>query len=170
VQIYNYNRETKEYIGTSEARLDPLEWELNKIERWLLPAYATFEVPPECPEGKMIVMDDGQWTLVDIPEPPAIPEISPKTNEQLMAEIVAAVQLRLDTTAQQKGYDNIFTLISYVDSTNPTFQAEGQAGLIWRDACWVKCLEIKNAVLAETRPMPTVEQVLSEMPVFAWPE
>lgn len=90
--------------------------------------------------------------------------------QQLMVEVVSAVQSFLDTTAQQRGYDNIFTLISYVTSTNPVFQREGQAGLFWRDRVWETCLQIKNDVIAEIRPVPTEEEVLAEMPVIDWGE
>lgn len=69
MKIYHYDTTTKEYTGSSEARLDPLELEINKIERWLLPANATFDAPPECPDGKMIVMEGG-WKCVNIPVPP----------------------------------------------------------------------------------------------------
>ena len=85
-------------------------------------------------------------------------------------EITMAIQNLLDTTAQQRDYDDIFTLISYVDDPDPTFDAEGQAAKTWRSAVWTTARQIKADVIAGTRPMPTVEEVLSEMPVFVWPE
>ena len=91
MKIYHYHPDTKKYEGSSEARLDPLEMELNKVERWLLPADATFDAPPDCPEGKMIVMDNG-WKVVDIPEPvkEAIPEPVPMTDEQKQEALITA--------------------------------------------------------------------------------
>ncbi len=94
----------------------------------------------------------------------------PKTPNQIMEEARIKIQELLDSTARERLYDNIFTLVSYRDSSDPTLQAEGQAAYVWRDACWVKSREIRDEVLAGTRPLPTVADILLEMPVFAWPD
>ncbi len=105
-----------------------------------------------------------EWIADDAPEVGAFME---GDREKL---IVSAVQRLLDTTAQQRGYDNIFTLISYVASANPVFQREGQAGLLYRDRAWETCLQIKNDAIAGARLLPTVAEVLAEMPVIDWGE
>jgi len=86
------------------------------------------------------------------------------------AKITVAIQNLLDTTAQQRDYDDIFTLISYVDDPDYIFDAEGLAAKLWRSAVWTIARQIKADVIAGTRPMPTVEEVLGEMPAFTWPE
>jgi len=97
MQIYHYNRDTKEYVCSSEARLDPLEWEINKIERWLLPAHATFDAPPECPEGKMliyggmIVQGGDGWQVVDIPKPPEPEPVKELTKEEIEAQVLESL-------------------------------------------------------------------------------
>jgi hypothetical protein len=102
-----------------------------------------------------------------------IVSLDPNMETVLMTEnetaITVAVQALLDSRAQQRGYDDIFTLISYHNSLNPIFQTEGQAGLTWRDAVWTKCLEIKNDVIAGNRSMPTVSELIAELPEIVWP-
>jgi len=44
--VYNYHPETKEFIGSEEAFLDPLETERKGKPIYLLPANATFITPP----------------------------------------------------------------------------------------------------------------------------
>lgn len=97
MKIYHYDGFTKEYTGSSEARLDPLEMEINQTERWLLPANATFDAPPECPEGKMLVMDNG-WKQVDIPAPiiePVAEPILPTAEEIEAQRIEALIQAKM---------------------------------------------------------------------------
>lgn len=45
MQVYKYDEKTKEYIGTEQALIDPLETEKQGKEIYLLPANATFEKP-----------------------------------------------------------------------------------------------------------------------------
>ena len=45
MQVYKYDEQTKEYIGTEQALIDPLETELQGKEIYLLPANATFAIP-----------------------------------------------------------------------------------------------------------------------------
>jgi len=60
--IYNYNKETKEFISTSEARENPLE------EGYLIPANSTTVKPTEViDEGFAIVFNEGEntWEQVE---------------------------------------------------------------------------------------------------------
>lgn len=88
--------------------------------------------------------------------------------KRLRAEIVNAVQLHMDITAQTRNYDNIHTLSSYADSLDIVFAAEGLAGRRWRDEVWITCRQILNDVQQGLRPMPTVSEVLAELPVIEW--
>lgn len=83
MKIYHYDSDTKEYAGSSEAKLDPLELELNKKEIYMLPANATFDMPPESKVGKMVIRTNEKWTQVDIPKPEPILEPIPPTKEEL---------------------------------------------------------------------------------------
>ena len=59
MKVYNYHPETKEYIGESEARPNPLE-----PGNFLIPALATTTILPGAIPGKARVFD-GAWTQVE---------------------------------------------------------------------------------------------------------
>jgi hypothetical protein len=101
-----------------------------------------------------------------------------KTAEQKQAEkeaatvasFTSAIQAHLDSKAQERNYDGILSLCTYATSANPKFSAEGQAGVLWRDAVWAKGYEVMAEVKAGTRSVPTIEELISELPLFEWPE
>jgi hypothetical protein len=95
--------------------------------------------------------------------------VDPPTTEQIIAALTAAIQKRLDDFARTRGYDGILSACTYATSTNAKFSAEGQYCVTARDATWAKCYEIMAAVQAGTRPMPTLETIMLELPVLAWP-
>lgn len=63
--VYFYDEETKEFLYSEEAHLDPLETELKGEKVYLLPANATFEKPLDKEDGKAVVFDGSAWKLVD---------------------------------------------------------------------------------------------------------
>ena len=65
MQVYKYDEQTKEYIGTEEALLDPLETELQGENVYLLPANATFIEPPEAQESFARVWNGEAWEQVE---------------------------------------------------------------------------------------------------------
>lgn len=113
-------------------------------------------------QGKQITADEnGHPILVDPPAP---------TPEQIIAQYTYGVQQHLDTFAQTRNYDGILSVASYSTSTVPKFAAEGQYAVEARDATWAKCYEIMAAVEAGSRPMPTLDELLSELPKLVWPQ
>lgn len=111
--------------------------------------------------GKRIVADEsGRPTLQDPPPP---------TPEQTIEQYTAGVQRHLDDFARTRNYDNIMSAATYATSTVPKFAAEGQYAVEARDATWAKCYEILAAVEAGSRPMPTLDELLAELPVLTWP-
>jgi len=80
-------------------------------------------------------------------------------------EINNAIQNHLDTKAQEFRYDNMMSARSYTGYTNP-FQAEAQALATWCADCWTTAGAIQADVEAGNRAMPTVEEVLAELPVY----
>ncbi|CAN7345521.1 hypothetical protein LJR074_001975 [Acidovorax sp. LjRoot74] len=96
--------------------------------------------------------------------------VDPAPVEQVIASVTAAVQQRLDAFARSRNYDSILSACTYATSTVPKFAAEGQYAVNARDASWATCYQIMAAVQAGQRPMPSVEQVLSELPVLDWPK
>lgn len=63
MQVYKYDEQTKEYIGTEQALINPLESELQGKEIYLLPANATFE-KPNLQEGFASVWND-KWENIE---------------------------------------------------------------------------------------------------------
>lgn len=64
MQVYKYDEKTKEYIGTEQALIDPLETELQGKTIYLLPANATFE-KPNLQDGFASVFDGTQWENIE---------------------------------------------------------------------------------------------------------
>jgi hypothetical protein len=69
MNIYHYHPETKRYCGIDVADESPLEQGV-----FLIPACATSVEPPQCGENEMVVFGNGEWNVVQIPEPEPIPE------------------------------------------------------------------------------------------------
>lgn len=80
------------------------------------------------------------------------------------------VEAHLDAVAKEQGYNTIYTAISYIGSTDPKWNAEGIALRDWRDSVWLATHGILNDVVAEVRTLPTIEQVIAELPEYEHPE
>ena len=93
----------------------------------------------------------------------------PPTPEDQLAAFAAAIQAHLDNFARTRNYDGILSAATYATSTVPKFRAEGQYAVEARDAAWAKGYEIMGAVMAGQRAMPTLEEVIDELPALAWP-
>lgn len=47
---------------------------------------------------------------------------------------------------------------------------EGETCLALRDATWRACYAIMGAVLAGERPLPSLDDLLAELPPLVWPD
>lgn len=193
--IYNYSSETKEFIDTSEAFLDPLETKAKGKNVYLCPANATFIKPMTPAVGNKAVWNGNAWEekedhrgieywlTSDVYGTPArvmtefgplpdnstlVAPVKVETVEEIIEKFKATVQKHLDETARQRDYDDMNSLCSYKGSTDPVFNKEGTAGVAWRDQVWRTCYTIRDAILAEERELPT--DIISELPVFTWGE
>lgn len=93
---------------------------------------------------------------------PPPPVIQP---EQIQAQKVALVQAHMDAAARALNYDSIANAITYADEPAvPKFQAEGQAFRAWRSLVWERCYEILLEVQDGTRPIPSDEELIAELP------
>ena len=120
------------------------------------------DVAKWCNANNATIEDKGEYyEVVEIP--PHIP-----THEELKQMFTDAIQNYLDTTAQERRYDNIFTAISYVNSTDEIFAREARACLEWRDKVWRTCYNILDDVEAGLRPIPTIEELIEELPKMNW--
>lgn len=92
----------------------------------------------------------------------------PPTMEEQRATYEFAVQSHLDATARTRGYDNTYTCLSYLDSTDEIWRRESHAFNAWRDSVWRKAHEILNAFMAGEIEQPTVDEVLAQLPTIDW--
>ena len=132
-------------------------WEVPSLD-----CYGDLYTLVEAPEWVQMGATWNGTTFVNPPPPP-------KTPEEIIAEFTAKIQARLDAFARTRGYDGILSAATYATSTVPKFKAEGQYAVEARDATWAKCYEILAAVEAGSRPMPTLDELLAELPVLTWP-
>nr|DAM98325.1 MAG TPA: hypothetical protein [Caudoviricetes sp.] len=88
--------------------------------------------------------------------------------ENLQQRYTRLVQAYMDKAVQARGYDDVFTCISYVDSTDEIFRREAQAVLAWRDKVWRLCYDILAEVNAGKRAVSTEAELLAELPKLEW--
>lgn len=95
-------------------------------------------------------------------------QIQQEAVNQRITEIQIAVQNLLDSKAREKLYDDAFAICSYANSTDETFHSEANQFIAWRDHCWRKCYEILGLFQNGDIPMPTVGEVLRQLPTLDW--
>ncbi|MGO4666578.1 hypothetical protein [Bosea sp. 2RAB26] len=79
-----------------------------------------------------------------------------------------AIQAHVDATAQQRSYDSGITCASYVNSTVPAWASQAAIFVAWRDAVWAYAYSELAKVEGGQRPQPTVEAIVSELPLITW--
>ena len=95
--------------------------------------------------------------------------IKPPPPTPTQAQLVDAVQGRLDKAAKTRHYDSALSCASYAASANATFAAEAAAMIAWRDSVWAYCYTQLAAVQSSARPAPaTVAAFLAELPPLIW--
>lgn len=110
----------------------------------------------------------GEMDINYIKENPAVFLFYGPEFDKRKKAIVDAVQKMMDETAQSRNYDDIFTAISYKDSTVEIFRNEALACLEWRDNVWVTCYAILNDVVTMKRDLPELDEILAELPTINW--
>ena len=132
-----------------------------------LPFRTTFNKPPKL-TGKQVARWTGsEWEkLAQAPTPEPIQE----PIEAVIARYEGAVQGAMESAARQRGYDSLFTAISYAEEPAvPRFQADGQAFRRWRSLVWDYAHTELGAVLAGEKPQPDLETFLASLPVLELP-
>lgn len=88
---------------------------------------------------------------------------------RLIASYTDAVQARLDAFARARGYDSILSACTYATSTVPRFAADAARAVSLRDETWDTCYQILAEVEAGQRPVPTLAELIAELPALTWP-
>lgn len=94
---------------------------------------------------------------------------STKTTDEGMIQTLfeSAIQDLLDQSAKNKGYDSIFTAISYAEEPSVAkFQNDGRAFRSWRSQVWEYAYQELAKVKAGERPTPELTEFLSELPTL----
>lgn len=124
----------------------------------------------ECGLGWEVTHDE-ECNIVLTPPPPPV-EPTPPTEEEILAQtkqnLLMAVDHYLNSTVQERGYDNIVTCVTYENDIDEVFRAEGSAAKQWRSRVYRRCYEILDEVLSGQREIPTEEELIAELPVFNW--
>lgn len=95
--------------------------------------------------------------------PPYVP-----TQAETIQAFKDAIQQTLDDAAQAKNYDDIVSACSYAGYPN-VFQAEAIAFGQWRANVWAYGYAELDKVIAGTRPVPTIAEILAELPALVLP-
>jgi hypothetical protein len=158
---YSFDPDTGRLIGPVTCDESPLE-----PGEYLVPAFATTAEPPESvPAGAEARWDGTHWQVFTYPAPTPEPPPPEPTPEEIRAALAAAVQANLDGLARSWGYDGIASAVTYAgEPAVPRFAAEGAALRAWRSQVWAACYEVLAEVQAETRPIPTEEELLGDLP------
>ena len=101
-----------------------------------------------------------RFQIVGIPEP-----TQEELEERLQATMTDAVQVALDNFAKTRGYDGIMSACSYSNSTDAQFKLEADYCIQLRDTTWRMGYAILAEVKAGNRPVPSVEELIAELPV-----
>ena len=83
----------------------------------------------------------------------------------IVKDMEAKVQTHIDSKAKELGYDDINSIGKYIGYDNP-FRLECEALGRYNANCWIKAHSIQDEVIAGTRPMPTLEEVIAEIPEY----
>lgn len=97
------------------------------------------------------------YTIEDIP----VEEIQAK----LQKELEIGIQNYINEQVQSKGYDNENSIAKYLVDTNP-FYEECKTISVWIGNVWIKTHEIQSEVNAGTRPIPSLVEIIAELPVL----
>ena len=98
------------------------------------------------------------YTVIDIP----VEELQ----ANLQKELERTIEAHIDSVVKIRGYNNQDSIAKYLVDTNP-FYEECKAISVWIGNVWIKAQEIQSEIESGTRPIPTIEEVIAELPVLA---
>ena len=87
-----------------------------------------------------------------------------KTIDENISDCESAIQSYLNSEAKDKNYDDIMSACSYASAPNP-YQDEAITFVTWRGDVWAYWYVEVDKIKANTRSMPTVKIIISELPL-----
>lgn len=100
---------------------------------------------------------------------PKIEELDPALVAQVYKLTSEYATSKLNAFAQERGYDNIYTLCDYRDSMFDKFRIEGLRGYQLRDQVWIALTSYFSEVMAGTKPVPTsITEIDAQFPAMTW--
>lgn len=124
-----------------------------------------------------VLADDGdgsyiaEWNLSSVK--PTIQELKSIESEAIKSSIKRHLEIvvdrHLNEQAAERGYDSIHTCRINAGSGHQKYDAEGQACQNLYNITWDKCWEILADVNSGVRPVPTENELISELPSIVWP-
>lgn len=116
-----------------------------------------------CNANGCTIEDMGDYyEVVEIP--PYIP-----TEKEIQEKLERGIEAWMNTVVAERDYDSIDTCIArYTDSPNPKYAQEAKAVKNWNTAVWDKCWDILAEVKEGKREIPTLEEVIEELPKLDW--
>ena len=97
-----------------------------------------------------------------------VEQLQAEAAKKLITTYTQAMESYMDAKAGERGYDNRYTVSLRVNSPVEKFKLEGQVFMDWMDNCYVLGYQVLADVQNGTRPIPTVEEFLSELPELSW--
>lgn len=187
MEIYNYHRETGEFISATQARPNPED-----AGQFLIPAFATQIRPPAIKDKEAAVFNGSVWqvmpdyrettywlpdgtentiTALNMPIPEDALLEKPVRQSTLKEQIDAlsiSIDAFLDKTAQERGYTDTLFICSYGDTNNEKFDIEAKIFKTWRSNVWAHFFAVCGEILSGKRQMPTEDELFEIMPVIDW--
>lgn len=94
----------------------------------------------------------------------------PKKDKDIIQKRYSSyVQRWMDSTVQQRNYDDIFTAVTYSTSIIPEYKAEGIACKDWRDTVWAALYSYLDKVFAGQEELVELEHITEKLPQLVWP-
>ena len=75
------------------------------------------------------------------------------------------IQNMIEKKCKEYGFESSYSIGKYIGFDNP-YREAAETLASWIAACWEKAEVIKQEALAGERPIPTVKEVLAEMPII----
>ena len=116
-----------------------------------------------CNANNATIEDKGEYYEC-VAIPPHIPTV-----DEIQKQLTDGVQNWMDTKVRERNYDNVHTCVgTYLYSPVDKFRTEAEHVKDWVSYVWAKCYEILAQVKNGEREIPTLEEVINELPILDW--